>query len=75
MRKNRLTLIALVILAFLLSTCSSDDSWDGTICPVRCPDSKPWVVASLVASTCYETKEDCEATGPGQDYGCIKCDY
>lgn len=75
MKNIRVTII-LFVSVFFLSTCDSgDDYWDGTIYPVRCPSSEPCVVNSLVASTCYKTKEDCLATGPGRDYGCIKCDY
>lgn len=77
--KNIRIAIILFVSVFLLSTCGGGDDylgdWDGTICPVRCSSSEPWVVNSLVASTCYKTKEECEATGPGGDYGCIKCDY
>ena len=75
---NTPRLLLFLILFFtgsLLSTCDNGDDWDVTICSVRCPDSRPWLVNSLSASICYETKEECEASGSGSYYGCSKCNF
>ena len=66
----------LMITAFILNMCSSDDDWDIKLC--SCPSTAPWSVESLdLGLPCFKTKEECEEWAKKSGYGdepCIKCD-
>jgi hypothetical protein len=77
MRKNKYILILILISAFVLGTCSSDDDWGIKFCE-ECGGSTPWRVETLdLGLPCFKTEEACLEWAASHGYGdqsCNKCD-